>query len=449
MFPVNRNGRGTGRSSAPARWRNWARTESATPALTIAPRTTEQVVRAVERAAETGHTVKPIGASHSFTAIAATDGIQLSMDRMRGLVEADLATGRVTLRGGTRLWELPGILAPLGLALPNMGDIDRQSITGATQTGTHGTGLGLGGVATGIVGMELVTGTGEVLRISEDAHADLLPAAALGLGALGIVTELTLQCVPRFLLEAVEAPDLLDGVLDGFVERSRAADHFEFFWFPHTNTVRTKTNTRLPVEHGTAPLGAVSRFIDEELANNFAFGACVELGARAPGATPAVNRFVETLSSRRRYVDESYRVFVTHRRVRFREIEYAVPLEVVSDAMRELRAMIERRGHRVSFPIEVRSAAADELLLSTAHGRETGYIAVHRYHRDRDHEYFREAEAILAGFGGRPHWGKMHTQDAESLRERYPAFDSFGAVRDQLDPARVFGNAYLERVLGP
>lgn len=430
------------------RWRNWARTESATPTLTIAPRSTEHVVRAVERAAETGHTVKPVGASHSFTGIAATDGIQLNMDRMRGLVEADLATGRVTLRGGTRLWELPEILGPLGLALPNMGDIDRQSITGATQTGTHGTGLGLGGVATGIVGMELVTGTGEVLRIDEGHHTELLPAAALGLGALGIVTELTLQCVPRFLLEAVEAPDALESVLDGFVDRSRAADHFEFFWFPHTDSVRTKTNTRLPLEHGTEPLGALSRFVDEELANNIAFGACVEVGAVAPRATPTINRFVETMSSRRRYIDESHRVFVTHRRVRFREIEYAIPLAAVGDAVRELRAMIDRRGYRVSFPIEVRSAAADGLHLSTAHGRETGYVAVHRYHRDRDHEYFRDAEAILASFDGRPHWGKMHTQNAESLRTRYPQFDRFVAVRDRLDPDRVLGNPYLNRVLG-
>ena len=432
----------------PPRWHNWARTESSDPALVLAPRSTEQVALAVQRAAETGHTVKAIGASHSFTGIAATDGVQLSMDRMRGLVSADPARGRVTLRGGTRLWELPAILGPLGLALPNMGDIDRQSITGATQTGTHGTGLGFGGIATGIVGVELVTGTGRTIRIDEAHHAELLPAAALGLGALGIVTEVTLQCVPRFLLQADEAPDQLDLVLAEFEDRSRAADHFEFFWFPHTDTVRTKTNTRLPLDHERAPLGKLSRFVDEELANNLAFGACVNVGAFAPRTTPAINRFVETLSSRRRYIDESHRVFVTHRRVHFREMEYAVPLAEVADTMRELRAMIERRRYRVSFPIEVRAAGGDELLLSTAHGRDSGYIAVHRYHRDRDLGYFRDAEAILAAHGGRPHWGKMHTLDADALRERYPEFERFAAVRAELDPARVFTNPYLDRVLG-
>ncbi len=435
---------------APARstWTNWARTERSSPVLTVAPRSAEQVVRVIERARETGHPVKPIGASHSFTAIGATDGIRIGLDRMQGLVSADPERGRVTLRGGTRLWQLPAILGPLGLALPNMGDIDRQSITGATQTGTHGTGLGHGGIATGIVGLTLVTGTGEILRIDESEHAELLPAAALGLGALGIVTEVTLQCVPRFLLQAEEAPAALGEVLDTFVPRTRAADHFEFFWFPHTRAVRTKTNTRLPLAHGAEPLTRLSRFVDEELANNLAFGACVELGSIAPAATPGINRFVESVSSRRRYVDESHRVFVTNRRIRFRELEYSVPLEAVPEVMRELGAMIERKRHRVSFPIEVRAAAADGLLLSTAHGRDSGYIAVHRFHRDRDREYFRDAEEILAAHAGRPHWGKMHTRGAEELRAVYPEFDRFRATRDRLDPDRVFANPYLSRVLG-
>lgn len=440
MLPVS--------TSGTVRWQNWARTESSTPALTIAPRNTAQVVLAVQRAGETGHTVKPIGASHSFTGVGATDGVRLDMSRMRGLVSAEPARGQVTLWGGTHLWELPAILGPLGLALPNMGDIDRQTITGATQTGTHGTGLRLGGIAKTIVGAELVTGTGEILTVDANHHSELLPAVALGLGALGVITKLTLQCVPRFLLQAEEAPARLDEVLDSFVERSRLADHFEFFWFPHTTGVRTKVNTRLPLEHGTSPLSKLSRFVDEELANNVAFGACVGMCSVSPSVTPSVNRFVESMSSRRRYIDESHRVFVTHRRVRFREMEYSVPLEAVAETMRELRAMVNRRGYRVSFPIEVRAAAADELLLSTAHGRESGYIAVHRYHRDTDLGYFRDAEAILAAHDGRPHWGKMHTLGADQLRAQYSEFDRFIAIRDRLDPDRLFANPYLTRVLG-
>ena len=430
-------------------WRNWAGTETSNPALEVAPRSVEEVADAVRQARDTGRTVKPIGASHSFTAIGATDGVRLSMRDLRGLVTADVERSRVTLWAGTHLHELPAILNPLGLALANMGDVDRQTISGATSTGTHGTGLGFGGLATGIVGATLVTGTGEVLTVSESENAELLPAVALGLGALGVLLTVTIQCVPRYLLRAVEAPLPLTEVLETFEERSRTADHFEFFWFPHTTSTRTKTNTRLPLDSPErAPLGRASRFLDEEVVNNALLGAVVGLERWLPRSTPSINRAIESVASSRDYCDESHKVFITRRRVKFREMEYSVPLAAVPHAMRELGELIDQKGYRVSFPVEVRSAAADELLLSTAHGRESGYIAVHRYHRDPEDGFFRDAEAILAAHEGRPHWGKMHTCDAASLREVYPRFDEFLAVRDRLDPDRVFANAYLTRVLG-
>jgi len=436
-------------------WHNWGRTERSQPVLEVTPRTIEQIQLAVRRGLETGHPVKAIGASHSFSAVGATDGVRLRMDRLRGLIDVDLERGRVTLWAGTHLWELPSILEPLGLALQNMGDIDAQTISGATSTGTHGTGLGFGGLSTQIVGATLVTGAGEVLTVDEDHRPELLPAVALGLGALGILVTVTIQCVPRFLLHAVEAPAPLERVLDEYVHRNREADHFEFYWFPHTESTRTKTNTRQPFDpdigaraSGARPLGKAARFIDEELINNVALGALVGLESWFSATTKPINRAINSLSSSRDYSDESHRVFVMNRRVHFREMEYALPLEAVPGALRELGAMIERRGHRVSFPIEVRSAAADDLLLSTAHGRESGYIAVHRYWRDSDQEYFRDAEAILAAHDGRPHWGKMHTRTAADLAERYPRFAEFLAVRDELDPHRVFQNPYLSRVLG-
>lgn len=431
-----------------AMWRNWARTEESRPVLEVAPRTIDQVVLAIQRARETGHTLKPIGASHSFTAIGATDGVRLSMEGLRGLVDVDLERGRVTLWGGTHLWELPSILDPLGLALENMGDVDRQTITGATSTGTHGTGLGFGGISTQIVGATLITGTGEILDINENQNSELLPAIALGLGALGVIVTVTIQCVPRYLLRAVEAPAPFEEILESYEDRNRAADHFEFYWFPHTESTRTKTNTRLPIDSGANPLGRVAKFVDEEVMNNVMLGAVVGFERFVPSTTPTINRTIETVSSSRDYSDVSYRVFITNRRVRFREMEYALPLDAVPTALRELRAMIDRKGYRISFPVEVRAAAADNLLLSTAHGRETGYVAVHRYWRDPDHEYFREAEAILKAHDGRPHWGKMHTRDAESLRATYPKFDEFIAARNWLDPDRVFANPYLQRVLG-
>ncbi|NLA64694.1 MAG: FAD-binding protein [Leucobacter sp.] len=431
-----------------ATWRNWARTERSRPALHLAPRSVKHVVQAVQRARETGHAVKAIGSSHSFNAIGATDGVRIDLSRLRGLVDVDLERGRVTLWAGTHLWELPSILTPLGLALENMGDIDRQTISGATSTGTHGTGLAFGGLATRIVAATLVTGAGEVLTVSEHENSDQLPAMALGLGALGVLVTVTIQCVPRYLLHAVEAAAPLDQVLDEFVERNRAADHFEFYWFAHTTSTRTKTNTRLPIESVARPLSTFARFVDEELINNALLGAVVGVESLVTSATPRINRAIESVSSRRDYSDESHRVFVTRRRVRFREMEYALPLAAVPEALREIRALIDRQRYRVSFPIEVRAAAADTLWLSTAYARETGYIAVHRYWRDAPDGYFRDVEALLRAHDGRPHWGKMHTCDAEGLRDTYPMFDEFVRVRDQLDPDRVFANPYLDRVLG-
>lgn len=429
-------------------WNNWARTEHSTLVLEIAPRSVEQVVLAVQRARETGHTVKPIGASHSFSAIGATTGIRVDLSHLRGLVDVDLERSRVTLWAGTHLWELPGILNPMGLALQNMGDIDRQTIAGATSTGTHGTGLAFGGLATTIVGATLVTGTGEVLTVSETENSELLPAVALGLGALGVLVTVTIQCVPRYLLRAVEEPAPLDEVLEEFESKNRSSDHFEFYWFPHTTSTRTKTNTRLPMGSMGNPPGQLAKFVDEEIVNNALLGAVVEFERIAPAATPRINRAIESISSRRDYTDESHRVYVTQRRVRFREMEYALPLGAVPAAMRELGSLIERRGYRVSFPVEVRAASADNLWLSTAHGRETGYIAVHRYWRDPADDYFREVEALLRAHDGRPHWGKMHDRDAESLRSAYPRFEDFLRVRNELDPDRVFGNPYLSTVLG-
>ena len=438
-----------------ARWQNWARTESSEPVMTLRPRTPDQVVIAVQRALETGHTVKPIGASHSFTGAGATDGVRLDMSRLRGLVSADLQWDRVTLWAGTHLWELPTILQPLGLALENMGDIDAQTISGATQTGTHGTGLAFGNLATQIVAATLVTGTGELITVSETENSELLPAVALGIGALGVLVTVTIQCVPRFFLRAAEAPSTFDRVVESYVERTRNADHFEFYWFPHTAGARTKTNTRIAVDEvsglsgeGSKPLSPFARYMDEEIANNVALGALVHMQRWVPTATPVVNRTIEGVSSSRKYTDESHRVFTTKRRVRFREMEYALPLEAVPEALRELRSMIERHDYRISMPVEVRATAADNLFLSTAHGRESGYIAIHRFWRDPDTEYFREAEAIFAAHDGRPHWGKMHTRTAEALKETYPLFDEFLGVRDSLDPNRVFENPYLARVLG-
>ena len=412
------------------------------------PATAGAVQRAVEAAAASGLRIKPVGAGHSFTGIAVAPDVQLDLTDLTGVIDADVATGRVTLAAGTRLHELPALLAPYGLAMPNMGDIDRQSIAGATSTGTHGTGLGFGGLATQIVAAKLVTGTGELLTVSETEHPELLSAVRVGLGALGVLVEVTLQLVPRFVLHAVERPEPFGLVLDEWMDRVRERDHFEFYWFPHTDTALTKTNTRLPGDAPRTPRGRVSRWVDDELLANGAYRRMCAIGRMSPGATPTLARLVDRFTGHRDFTDFSPAAFTTHRTVRFREMEYAIPLEAIPEAVREVRSLIEGKGWSISFPIEVRAAASDDNWLSTAYGRETGYIAVHRYFREDPTEYFGAVEAIMRGYGGRPHWGKLHTQTAETLRRVYPRFDDFVRVRDELDPERRFANPYLDRVLG-
>ncbi len=439
---------GIGGTSRPGRWRNWGRTASGRPVALLRPTTVEQVQAAVRWAAEQGLTVKTVGAGHSFSGIAATDGVLLDIAGLDGLLGVDADTGRATFAAGTNLYQVPALLAPHGLAMANLGDIDRQTLAGATSTGTHGTGLAFGGIATQLRGLTLVTADGSLLRIDETTNAELLSAARVGLGSLGVIVEVTLQCVPAFLLHAIEQPLPLDEVESTLLDRFQNEDHFEFHWFPGTPLASTKTNRRLPADAEVNPRPKFGHWIDEEVLSNGVFQATSTLSRAIPPLITPINQIAAKVFADGEFIEPSHRVFVSRRRVRFAEQEYAVPLEATLTAFQEVRRLIERKGWRIDFPIEVRCAAADENWLSTAHGRPSGYIAVHRYFRQDYREYFREVEAIMHAHDGRPHWGKMHTADAEYLSGTYPKFGDFLAVRDRLDPQRRFQNAELARVLG-
>lgn len=429
-------------------WQNWARTEQVRPQYVEYPSTVEAVRRSVRAAATRGRPIKAVGAGHSFTGIAVAPGTLLELTDLSGLVSVDRERSRVRLLAGTRLHRIPALLAPYGLAMTNLGDIDRQSIAGAVSTGTHGTGARFGGIATQIVAATLVTADGELLTIDEASEPELLPAVALSLGALGILVDVTIQCVPAFVLHAVERPEPLDAVVDDVVARADAADHFEFYWFPHTDVALTKTNTRLPSTAVTTPLSTASRVVDDVIVGNGLHQIVCSVGRVAPALVPRINRLSARVWGDRTFSDASHRVFATSRGVRFREMEYAVPLENLAAAFRGLQRVIDENGWRIEFPVEVRVAAADDLWLSTASERASGYIAVHRYWKADPTAYFAAVEEVLLAHGGRPHWGKMHTLDAAALRERYARFDDFVALRDRLDPDRLFANRYLRRVLG-
>ncbi|MEU2924089.1 D-arabinono-1,4-lactone oxidase [Streptomyces sp. NPDC007251] len=427
-------------------WRNWGGTVSARPARQVAPASVAELAAAVRRAAEDGLKVKAVGTGHSFTSIAATDGVLIRPQLLTGIRNIDRASMTVTVEAGTPLKRLNAALAREGLSLTNMGDIMEQTVSGATSTGTHGTGRESASIAAQIKGLELVTADGSVLTCSEKENPEVFAAARIGLGALGIVTAITFAVEPLFLLTAREEPMPLDRVLAEFDQLWAENEHFEFYWFPHTGNTNTKRNNRSAGPE--QPVGQLAGWFEDEFLSNGVFQVAQWVGRAAPATIPAIARISSKALSARTYTDIPYKVFTSPRRVRFVEMEYAVPRAALVDTLRELKGMVERSGLRVSFPVEVRTAPADDITLSTASGRDSAYIAVHMFRGTPYQAYFTAAERIFTAHEGRPHWGKVHTRDAEYLARVYPRFGEFTALRDRLDPERLFHNAYLRRVLG-
>ncbi|PJN02003.1 FAD-linked oxidoreductase [Streptomyces sp. CB01201] len=427
-------------------WRNWAGNVTARPTREVSPASAAELAEAVRRAAEQGLTVKAVGTGHSFTATAATDGVLIRPDLLTGIREIDRAAMTVTVEAGTPLKRLNAVLAREGLSLTNMGDIMEQTVAGATSTGTHGTGRDSASIAAQITALELVTADGSLLTCSEKENPEVFAAARIGLGALGVVTAITFAVEPVFLLTAREEPMAFDRVTADFDELFTENEHFEFYWFPHTGNCNTKRNNRSAGP--AAPPGKLRGWIDDEFMSNGLFQVVCSLGRAVPATIPAVAKVSSRALSARSYTDIPYKVFTSPRRVRFVEMEYALPREAAVGALREVKALVERSPLRVSFPVEVRTAPADDIALSTASGRETAYIAVHMYRGTPHQAYFTAVERIMTAHAGRPHWGKLHTRDAAYLAEAYPRFAEFTALRDRLDPDRRFANAYLRRVLG-
>ena len=433
-------------------WRNWSGLETARPSRVEEPADVAAVVAAVERARTERSTVKMVGTGHSFTAITAPEAVLLTPQRLNGIVAVDRDAGTVTALAGTPLTVLNAGLERLGLSLHNMSDIAEQTLAGAISTGTHGTGGTAAGLSAQVAGLELVTGTGEVVRATPRENADVLDLGRLGLGALGIITTVTFRVEPLFLLEAREQPMSWDEALGSFDDMAAETDHLDLYWFPHTDRVLAKRNHRLDVDVAEAsPLPRWRGWLDDDFLANTVFGATCAASNRMPAGIPRLNRVLARALTARSYSDVAHREFTARRDVVFREMEYAVPRAVGLTALREARRAIETAGWRIGFPVEIRVAPADDVPLSTAHGRDTMYLAFHTHHRSdwRDHAaYFAGMEAILRGHDGRPHWGKVHTLSAADLAPAYPRFEEFLAMRDRLDPDRVFANAHLRRVLG-
>ncbi len=424
-------------------WTNWAGQQRCAPARIERPTSEAELVAAVKRAVADGLTVKVPGSGHSFTDAACTDGVLIDIAGLNSVLAADSDTGLVTVEAGITLNSLGKELAQRGLAMENQGDIDAQTLAGAVSTATHGTGAGFANISAQVRGLRLVTASGEVLDI---AGGDDLLAARVGVGALGAISAVTLQAVPIFTLERRDEPRSLRETLGNFEEIASSADHFEFFTFPFTDVALTRTSTRSDRE--PEPTQKVE-LVQETLIENAALGALGMLARRFPGASPKIARRAGGLMTGSVKVDRSHNVYATKRMVRFTEMEYAIPRENGPEALRRVMDMIERRQLPIAFPIEFRVVKGDDALLSTAHDHDTVYIAVHQFRGMEYETYMRGVESIMDDYNGRPHWGKRHYQTAASLAPRYPGWDTFMAVRDRLDPDRVFANDYTRRVFGP
>lgn len=430
-------------------WHNWSRAQTAHPQAFVQPATEAELVGVVRDAAARGLHVKTVGAGHSFTPAAVTDGVLVNLDNLTGLVHVDKDDMEVTFLAGTRLRDIPGLLRPHGLALANQGDVDPQSLAGALSTSTHGTGVRFTGFAGMVQGLRIVTADGVV----HDAGPGdpLFECGRVSIGALGVLTQVRMAVVDTFILSAVEKAEPLGPVVENFTALAHEVDHLEYYWFPGTSVAHVKRNTRHPLSDRDNVPGSVPRWksvIDDELVSNAAYGAMCRVMSVAPKTTGFFNRVSAGALAQREYADVAHDVFVSKRRVRFNEMEYSVPLADAPEVLAEVHRAIDACGIPVGFPIEVRATAADDVPLSTAKGRESCYIAAHRYHRDDYRQFFRVLEPILVAAGGRPHWGKHHTLGFAELSAVHEDLTTVAALRSQVDPDGMFRNPYVDRVFG-
>ncbi|MFP3183408.1 MAG: D-arabinono-1,4-lactone oxidase [Paraburkholderia sp.] len=426
-------------------WRNWSGYVACPLATVSTPASSRDLVDILRKAKQTGSSVRAVGAGHSFSPLVHTDGSIVSLDRLQGIIDIDTARRVVHVHAGTRLHTLCPALSAHGLAMENLGDINSQSIAGATSTGTHGTGIKLGNLATQIASLTIMQTDGREIVATPEENPDLFAGGRIGLGALGILTKIGLNVVPSFQLKMKRAKMQLDECLAQAVSLTQRHRSFEMYWLPHTDTVLTKSWD--VTDEPSTPTNW-RRYITEDLLENAAFGFLCDLGKRLPSACPSISRFCSSLVGPGQHVDASHRMLSTARRVRFNEMEWSVPAEHGEAALREIRAFISQKAFPLMFPLEYRWVRGDDIWLSPDFERDSVHISAHQY-RGMPHErYFDGVQAICLNYGGRPHWGKMHTLRGQDFAKLYPHWEDFLALRQRMDPHGRFLTPYLRRLFG-
>ena len=426
-------------------WTNWAGNQKSRPVIIEKPSSNAEVVALIKRAVNSQQRVKVVGSGHSFTGIAVPDEVMVDLTRMNQILNVDHANGLITVQAGIVLSDLNAHLELHQLSMPNLGDVTYQTLAGALSTSTHGTGLQRTGLAAQIRSFKIISASGELLFCDPQHNSEVFHCGRVSLGALGVITEVTLNVVPAFNLRAVEQPMRISHVLDNFPQLITDNDFFEFYWVPHTKWALTKANN-VSTDVIDSP-GRFATWYNKMFMENYAFGMLCRVGRLFPRLIPRLATILPS-SGRVEYVNVSHRIFSSKRLVKFYEMEYSIPLDALVPALREVMQMVDDRGFRISFPVEVRCTGSDDIPFSTSTGRRSAYIAVHMFKGSEYDEYFSAVETILRKYEGRPHWGKIHNLNANDISSLYPEYQRFIEVRNQLDPEGVFTNDYLRRVLG-
>ena len=426
--------------------KNWGGNIKWNPTTIAYPSTEEEIQKLVLKAANERKKIRVIGTGHSFTAVCKTDDILISLDKYQGLVNVDKEKVQATVKGGTKLNTLGGLLFQEGMAMENLGDIDVQSIAGTISTGTHGTGKKFGTISTQVIALRFINGKGEIITCSTSENQDLFKAAQVSLGMLGIITEVTLQCVPMYKLALEIKKEPVDAVFTNLQQRLANNRNFEFYWFPYTDTTLAKTTNQ--VEDTDVDKVNFFNYWTEYVLENYAFKVLCEYGNLFPSKAAAISRFSAKAVSDVKKVAHSHKVYATQRMVRFVEMEYNIPSEAFPDAWKDITKAFEKKQFHVHFPLEVRWVRQDDIYLSPAYDRNATYIACHVYNKKEYKAYFKVLEEIFRAYDGRPHWGKMHTLTPSEIASKYPKLESFLQCRKIHDPDGGFTSTYISQLFG-
>lgn len=425
--------------------KNWAGNVIFHPSEIAMPISEEEVQQVVLKAANDRKKVRIIGTGHSFTSLFATDDILVSLDNYQGIISVDKEKNQATVKAGTKLKLLGELLFEHGLAMENLGDIDVQSIAGAFSSGTHGTGKAFGIIATQITAIKFVNGKGEIVECSPSNQPDLFKATQVSLGSFGIITEITLQCVPSYKLALASKSELVEKVMENINQRNEENRNFEFYWFPHTDKAWTKTSNI--ATEGEPDKVNFWNYLSEYVLENYLFKVLCDYTHWFPSQNKVIAKMSASSLPNVRKLYDSHKVYATVRLVKFKEMEYNIPAEAHSDVLKEVMKTFQNQNFPVHFPIENRWVKGDDILMSPANGRDSAYLAFHVYHKKDHTEYFKLMEEICRAHGGRPHWGKMNTLTAKDVLDLYPEFPKFNAIRQEQDPDNLFITPYLEKLL--